>query len=147
MKKLFKLSLFIGMSVLLFVGCAQVMDPECSGGGVLGGGSNGYGGIEFFIEDPYYPPLTMIAGDWLYNGGEGDSERISFNSDGTFYLQSYFNDQNQARNGSYRYNDTELELNIDSNHYILGYSLAGNNLSLSHKNGLFVFNLQSSKLK
>jgi len=147
MKKLFKLSLFIGVLALLLAGCAQVIDPQCFSGGVLGGGSDGYGGIEFFIEDPYDPPLTMIAGDWLYDGNDSDSERITFNSDGTFVLQSSFDDQNQINNGSYRYNDAELEFNIEGNHYTLDYSLAGENLSLKHKNGLFVYNLQSSKLK
>ena len=147
MKKLFKLSLFIGVLALLLTGCAQVIDPGCHSGGVLGGGSNGYGGVEFNVEEPYDPPLTMIAGDWLYDNNDGDSERISFSSDGTFNLQSCFNDQNQVRNGSYRYNNTELELNIDGDHYTLDYSRVGENLSLEHKNGSYVYILQNSELK
>lgn len=147
MIKLFKLSLFIGISALLFAGCAQVIDPECFCGGILGGGSNGYGGVEFFIEAPYEPALTTMTGDWLYDADNGDSEKINLNSDGSFALQSNFNDQNQINNGSYRHNDTQLELNINGYHYILNYSLAGGNLILSHEKGSFVFVPQNDKPK
>ncbi len=147
MKKLFKLSLFIGMFAFLLAGCAQLICPECFSGGVLGGGSDGYGGIEFFIDE--YPEglsLKPIAGDWLYSSDNGNWERINLNSGDSFVLQSNFNDQNQTANGSYRYNDTQLELNINGYHYILDYSLAGGNLILSHEKGTFIFLLQDTKL-
>jgi len=148
MKKLFKLSSFMIILPLLLTGCAQVMNTEFFCGGVLGGGSNGYGGVEFFIDEyPEEPPLTMITGEWQFTGDNGDSERINLFSDGSFVLQSNFNDQNQTRNGSYRYNDTQLELNINGYHYILDYSLAGGNLILSHEKGSFVFALQNDKLE
>ena len=121
------------------------MQTECDCGGVLGGGTDGYGGVDFNIQG-YEPPLTSINGNWTWQGENGDLEKIQFTSDGTFMLQSNLNDALQVKEGTYTYDDTQLELNISGSHYLLEYSRTGSNLSLKHKNGSFVFVLNSDPL-
>lgn len=143
MKKLLTISILIIMAAMLLTGCAQVMLADCDCGGVLGGGTDGYGGIEFFVQG-YEPPLTGIAGNWLWQGENNSFEKIRFSSDGTFILQSHLNDVLQIKEGAYTYDDSRLELNINGDHYLLEYSRTGSNLSLKHKNGSLVFILSDN---
>lgn len=135
MKRLFILFALL-LSFVFIMACAQI--TGYNPGGVLGGGSTGYGGYGSYGGGCGVYSVGGIDGNWQCDNDD-DYELFTFDEQGNFELISHLSNQTQNYSGEYRIYDKELVLNIDNSLYVLAITVTKNEMSLTHGSEVSVF--------